>query len=158
MSGMKAIHEPLPGIVVVKFRKIKPVPLLYLRNQDCPDDFCEDSMMYFFDQLGDELENNDIDLEEYKRVWAELSGKYFMSVGYTTNMDLDSILSSEKDYDYMFYYPNPVDVVLELRRFRHYTGENVVVVDEKKLQKEKKLFAYRQKIEQSRFPKPDRNL
>lgn len=101
---MKPYIEPVGGYIILKFKKIQKIPLIHLRNQECPEEICLDSFRYFFKNLVDDIDENSINLQLYEELCEDIKNKFMMMVGYTTNPDTKKFLKAEKDYDSLFYF------------------------------------------------------
>ncbi len=137
---MEVFLEPVAGIIILKFKKIQTVPLVHLRNQTCPEGFCLDSFRHFFEKLVDDIDENSVDLNLYEEICKDISNKYFLMVGYTTNLDINRLKATiKKDYDHLLYFYFS-DIVFGDSLYRKETHIMPYIVDERYLKEQLQLF------------------
>ena len=104
---IKQYKQPIAGYVVLKFYAIESIPLVSLRNLD-DSGHCEESFMHFCNRLCDEtsdsLEEGSIDLKLYEQIVEEIKDQLFMTVGYTTNPDIDKIRNDNQDCEHLVFF------------------------------------------------------
>ncbi|MEM7180551.1 MAG: hypothetical protein AAF518_06540 [Spirochaetota bacterium] len=134
--------EPMPGYVVLKFYKIEPIPLVSLRNLN-DSQHCHQSFLYFYEKLADSnsdsIEEQSIDLEIYESTQHYIQDKYFMYLGYTTNLDVTHIQKQNQDCDHL-YYIKFTDIVYGVSMLQKADTIQPYIIDEAELQHHKQNF------------------
>ncbi|MEM7182401.1 MAG: hypothetical protein AAF518_15915 [Spirochaetota bacterium] len=99
--------KAISGYSVLKFYEIEEIPLISLRNLDNKG-HCKESFAYFYNRLAEEsnesLEEKSIDLALYQKICADIKGKLFLTIGYTTDTDTSMIEKENGDCDHLLYF------------------------------------------------------
>lgn len=136
-------YKPVNGYVVLKFYEIEQIPLISLRNME-DSGHCEASFMYFYSILSENtpesLDDGSIDLELYESICKDIKGKFFITVGYTTDLDVEKIKAEKEDCEHLLYFWS-TDVAWSFFQYHTVNNKsNPMVVTQQYLEQETAAF------------------